>query len=35
MAASNLTDISIGAVNLLHEGPELCTFLSGELSRFI
>jgi glycoprotein-N-acetylgalactosamine 3-beta-galactosyltransferase len=24
LAASNLTDVSIGAVNLLHEGPELC-----------
>jgi hypothetical protein len=24
MAASNLTDVSIGAVNLLHEGPEAC-----------
>jgi hypothetical protein len=26
MAASNLTDPSIGAVNILHEGPEECTF---------
>ena len=27
MAASNLTDASIGAVNLLHEGPESCKHL--------
>lgn len=26
MAASNLTDASIGAVNLLHEGPEACKY---------